>query len=149
MVLADQAGTDVDISRVIKMLILHDLVEIDVGDVPIHSAHGQAHSSATTQEAEAKAAARIFGLLPQDIGTEYLALWQEFEAAKTPDAVFAKALDRVQPVMANLMSGGGTWVEYKVTSDQLDDRVGTKIARGAPRLWAWVRAKTRAYFDAR
>jgi putative hydrolase of HD superfamily len=75
-----------------------------------------------------------------------LALWQEFEAALTPDAVFAKALDRVQPVMANLMSGGGTWVEYNVTSDQLDARVGSKIARGAPRLWDWVRAKTRAYF---
>ena len=146
MALADQAAPDVRIDRVIRMLVLHDLVEIDVGDVPIHSAHGQAHGSTATQEAEAKAAARIFGLLPADLGAEFLALWQEFEAAETPDAVFAKSLDRVQPVMANLMSGGGTWVEYNVTSDQLDARVGTKIARGAPRLWDWVRGKTRAYF---
>ncbi len=149
MVLAEQAAPDVRIDRVIRMLLLHDLVEIDVGDVPIHSAHGQAHGSDATQQAEAQAASRIFGLLPADLGAEYRSLWQEFEAAQTPDAVFAKALDRVQPVMANLMSGGGTWVEYSVTSDQLDARVGTKIARGAPRLWDWVRAKTRAYFDAR
>ena len=146
LVLADQAAPGVRIDRVIRMLLLHDLVEIDVGDVPIHSADGQAHGSVSVQEAEAKAAARIFGLLPADIGVELLALWQEFEAAESQDALFAKSLDRVQPVMANLMSGGGTWVEYNVTSDQLDARVGSKIAKGAPRLWDWVRARTRSYF---
>ena len=147
MVLGDQAGSDVQIDRVIRMLLVHDLVEIDVGDVPIHSANGLAHASDATQEAEARAAARIFGLLPSDLAFEFLTLWQEFEAAETADAVFAKSLDRVQPVMANLMAGGGTWVEYQVTSAQLDARVGAKIARGAPRLWEWVRARTRAYFD--
>ncbi|OZA15242.1 MAG: hydrolase [Rhodobacterales bacterium 17-64-5] len=147
MVLADQAGPDVHIDRVIRMLILHDLVEIDVGDVPIHSANGQAHGSDAIQAAEAVAAARIFGLLPADLAPEFLALWAEFEAAESPDAVFAKSLDRVQPVMANLMSGGGTWVEYGVTADQLDSRVGVKIARGAPRLWTWIRARTSAWFD--
>ncbi|MGL6211950.1 MAG: HD domain-containing protein, partial [Paracoccaceae bacterium] len=101
MVLADQAAPGVDINRVIRMLILHDLVEIDVGDVPIHSAGGQAHASAETQAAEAAAATRIFGLLPPDLGPPLRALWEEFEAAATPDAVFAKSLDRVQPVMAN------------------------------------------------
>ena len=146
LILADQAAPGVRIDRVIRMLLLHDLVEIDVGDVPIHSADGQAHGSVSVQEAEAKAAARIFGLLPADIGSELLALWQEFEAAESQDALFAKSLDRVQPVMANLMSGGGTWVEYNVTSDQLDARVGSKIAKGAPRLWDWVRARTRSYF---
>ncbi len=147
MVLADQAGPDVNLDRVIRMLLLHDLVEIDVGDVPIHSAGGKAHGSAATQDAEAKAAIRIFGLLPNDLRAELHSLWQEFEAAQTPDAIFAKSLDRVQPVMANLMSGGGTWVEYNVTSAQLDERVGSKIARGAPRLWDWLRHKTRAFFD--
>ena len=146
MVLADQSAPDVNSGRVLRMLILHDLVEIDVGDVPIHSAGGMAHGSAQTQAAEAAAAHRIFGLLPADIGSEFHALWQEFEAAETPDAIFAKSLDRVQPVMANLSSGGGTWTEYAVTSDQLDARVGVKIARGAPALWTWVRAQTRAYF---
>ena len=146
MVLADHAPPDVSIDRVIRMLILHDLVEIDVGDVPIHSANGQAHASADTQAAEQRAADRIFGLLPQDLRTRFRALWDEFEAAETPDAIFAKALDRVQPVMANLMSGGGTWATYDVTFDQLETRVGAKVARGAPKLWDWVREKVRPWF---
>ena len=146
LVLADQAAPGVSIDRVIRMLLIHDLVEIDVGDVPIHSANGQAHGSADTMAAEAKAADRIFGLLPKDLGAELRALWEEFEAAETPDAVFAKSLDRVQPVMANLMSGGGTWTTYNVSYDQLEARVGVKIAKGAPGLWDWVKVKTHAFF---
>ena len=146
LVLADQAAPGVDINRVIKMLLVHDLVEIDVGDVPIHSANGAAHGSADTQAAEARAADRIFGLLPNDLRDDLRATWEEFEAAETAEARFAKALDRVQPVMANLQSGGGTWATYNVTADQLDTRVGAKIAIGAPLLWAWVREKTRPYF---
>lgn len=146
LVLADQAAPGVDINRVIKMLLVHDLVEIDVGDVPIHSANGAAHGSADTQAAEARAADRIFGILPNDLRDDLRAIWDEFEAAETPDALFAKALDRVQPVMANLQSGGGTWISYNVTADQLESRVGAKIAKGAPRLWDWVREKTRLYF---
>ena len=146
MILADQAAPGVDINRVIRMLLIHDLVEIDVGDVPIHSADGAAHASAETIAAEQRAAARIFGLLPYDLRDDLTALWQEFEAAISPDAIFAKSLDRVQPVMANLMSGGGTWIEYQVTADQLEARVGAKVARGAPHLWAWVKARTTRYF---
>lgn len=146
LVLADQAAPGVSMDRVVKMLILHDLVEIDVGDVPIHAANGQAHASAETREAEARAADRLFGLLPPDIGAPLRALWAEFEAAETPDAIFAKALDRVQPVMANLQSGGGTWIEYGVTAAQLESRVGAKVARGAPALWAWVRAQVHPWF---
>lgn len=146
MVLADQAAPGVSIDRVIRMLLLHDLVEIDVGDVPIHSANGQAHGSTDVRQAESRAAYRIFGLLPPDQATTFRALWDEFEAAETPDAIFAKSLDRVQPVMANLMSGGGTWVTYDVTADQLESRVGIKVAKGAPALWAWVKEKTKAFF---
>jgi putative hydrolase of HD superfamily len=144
MVLADQAGPGVDIGRVIRMPVLRDLVEIDVGDVPIHSAGGLAHESTDTIAAEHRAADRIFGLLPPDPGQRFRALWEEFEAAQTPDAVFAKSLDRVQPVMANLMSGGGTWKTCNVTADQLDARVGSKIARSAPALR--VRARTSGFF---
>jgi putative hydrolase of HD superfamily len=146
MVLADQAPPEVAINRVIRMLILHDLVEIDVGDVPIHSANGHAHASAETVAAEQRAADRIFGLLPADLATEYRALWDEFEAVETPDAIFAKSLDRVQPVMANLASGGGSWKTYNVTFDQLESRVGMKIARGAPAVWDWVKEKARPWF---
>lgn len=146
LTLADQAEPGVDITRVIQMLVLHDLVEIDVGDVPIHSKGGTAHASTETQAAEQRAADRIFGLLPPDLAQRFRALWDEFEAAQSPDARFAKSLDRVQPVMANLQSGGGTWVTYNVTLDQLDTRVGAKIAHGAPRLWTWVREKVRPFF---
>ncbi len=146
LVLADHAAPGVDINRVIRMLILHDLVEIDVGDVPIHSQNGEAHGSAAVAEAEARAADRIFGLLPTDIGTPLRALWEEFEANETPDAVFAKSIDRVQPLLHNIASGGGSWIDYKVTFEQLESRVGTKVATGAPRLWPYVRDKARAFF---
>ncbi|MGO4854885.1 HD domain-containing protein [Phaeovulum sp. W22_SRMD_FR3] len=145
LVLADQAGPGVDISRVVKMLILHDLVEIDAGDTPIHGAHDAALQAAK----EAAAADRIFGLLPKDLEAELRAIWEEFEAAETPDAVFAKSLDRVQPVLHNIASGGGTWIEYNVTAAQLESRVGAKVARGAPRLWPYVQAKTAAFFKGR
>jgi putative hydrolase of HD superfamily len=146
LTLADHAPPGVSIDRVIRMLLLHDLVEIDVGDVPIHSQNGTAHASTETQAAESRAADRIFGLLPADLRDSFRTLWEEFESAQTPDASFAKSLDRVQPVMANLQSGGGTWITYNVTLDQLDSRVGNKIARGAPRLWDWVRAQTLRFF---
>ena len=146
MVLADHAAPGVDITRVIRMLILHDLVEIDTGDVPIHSAGGQAHASLETLAAESAAAARIFGLLPPDQAKTFSALWEEFETATTPDAIFAKSLDRVQPVMQNIANGGGTWITYGVTLDQLDTRVGVKVARGAPRLWEHVRSRALSFF---
>jgi putative hydrolase of HD superfamily len=146
MVLADHAAPGVNIDRVIRMLLLHDLVEIDTGDTPIHSQNGTAHGSAAVAEAEAKAADRIFGLLPPDQATAFRALWVEFEAAESPDAVFAKSIDRVQPVMANLASGGGTWHEYAVTRDQLESRVGAKVTRGAPTVWAGLRARLDAWF---
>lgn len=147
LTLADQATPAVRIDRVVQMLVLHDLVEIDVGDVPIHSGGGLAHGSAEVRAAEARAADRIFGLLPADQAARFRALWDEFEAGETPDATFARSLDRVQPVMANVHSGGGTWKTYDVTWEQLETRVGSKIERGAPGLWAWVRSVARSFFD--
>ena len=147
LVMAPAAGPGVDIGRVIRMLILHDLVEIDTGDVPIHSAGGTAHHGAAQATAEAAAAARIFGLLPAGQGQAFHALWSEFEANETADAVFAKSLDRAQPVMQNIASGGGTWVEYDVTYVQLVERVGLRIQRGAPMLWTWLDARAQAFFD--
>lgn len=144
LVLADQAGPEVRIDRVIRMLILHDLVEIDAGDTPIHIAHDPAEQAAREQAA----ADRLFGLLPDDLGADLRAIWEEFEAAESPDAIFAKSIDRVQPVLQNIASGGGSWVDYNVTFDQLESRVGAKVARGAPGLWPFVRDKARAFFDA-
>ena len=147
LVMAPAAGPGVDIGRVIRMLILHDLVEIDTGDVPIHSAGGTAHHGAAQATAEAAAAARIFGLLPAGQGQAFHDLWSEFEANETADAVFAKSLDRAQPVMQNIASGGGTWVEYDVTYVQLVERVGLRIQRGAPMLWTWLDTRAQAFFD--
>lgn len=142
LVLADQAGPGVSIDRVVRMLILHDIVEIDAGDAPIHGSSDMAAQAAR----EEAAAERLFGLLPPDLGTELRDLWEEFEAAQSADAVFAKSLDRVQPVVQNLASGGGTWIEYDVSYEQLEERVGAKVARGAPALWDWVSAQARIWF---
>lgn len=139
------AGPGVNIGRVIRMLLLHDLVEIDVGDVPLHSAAGQAHGSPQIQAAEAAAALRIFGLLPDPQARDFLALWQEFEAAATPDAIFAKALDRCQPVIQNLLSGGAGWVEYGVTFADIETRAGGRITLGAPALWHWLRPRVQDF----
>ena len=135
-VLADQAPAGVDVGRVLRMLLIHDLVEIDVGDTPIHAQNGAAHGSADLLAREQAAADRLFGLLPPDQAAAFRALWDEFEAAQSPDAVFAKSIDRVQPVMQNLMSGRGSWVEFGVTRAQLETRVGAKVTRGLPRVWA-------------
>jgi len=145
LVLADQAGPDVDITRVIKMLIVHDLVEIDAGDNPIYGTFDQ---SAVDKQEQA-AADRIFGLLPNDLGDDLRAVWEEFEANTTPSARFAKSLDRFQPPIQNLMSNGGSWVEYNVTEDQIARQVGSKIAAGAPGLWAFARTRIAAWFAAR
>lgn len=149
LVLAEEAAPGVDPLRAVKMLLIHDLVEIDVGDVPIHSAGGAAHGSTEIQNAEAAAAKRIFGLLPKDLGDDLQALWAEFEAAETPTAIYAKSLDRVQPVLLNQLSGGGSWLDYDVTWDKLQTRVGTKVARGLPAVWDWVQTKIRPWFSAR
>lgn len=142
LVLSDHAVRPVNADRVIRMLLIHDLVEIDAGDAPIHGDHDPAEMA----RIEAAAADRLFALLPPDQAATFHALWDEFEAAETDDAIFAKALDRVQPVMANLVSGGGTWPEYRVTPEQLDTRVGTKVRRGAPALWAHLKDRIDAWF---
>ncbi len=145
LTLAEHAERPVDIDRVLKMLLLHDLVEIDAGDAPIHGNH-DAEAQAKVEQA---AADRIFGLLPPEQAASFRVLWDEFEAAETDDAIFAKSVDRVQPVVSNLESGGATWITYAVTPDQLDARVGTKVRRGAPRLWSHLAPRISAWFASR
>ncbi|WP_164659091.1 HD domain-containing protein [Tropicibacter sp. Alg240-R139] len=143
MVLADQAGDGVQIDRVLRMLLIHDIVEIDAGDAPIHGHFDHAAMAAKEQAASE----RLFGLLPQDQYQDLHTLWHEFEAAQSPDAKFAKSVDRVQTPIANLENGGGSWVEYKVTLEQINQRVGVPVERGAPGLWAWLRPQLVAHFD--
>ena len=131
LVLAEHAAAPVDVLRVVKMLLIHDIVEIDAGDVPFHvpSTHvGQA-------EKEQLAAERIFSLLSDAHATEFRSLWFEFEAGQSDDARFAKALDRFQPMLHNAATEGGTWVELQVTEEQVIARCQPPIERGAPALW--------------
>lgn len=131
VVLAAQADGAIDVGRVVRMLLIHDIVEIDAGDTPVFG--GSSASEQATREQQA--ARRLFGLLPDDQATEFLALWNEFEAAETDDAKFAKALDRLQPTLLNHVVGGGTWTDYDVDHDT--ERSATRVIDdGAPGLGA-------------
>ena len=142
LLFSDYAAEPVDLSEVVAMLMIHDLVEIDAGDAPIHGDH----DAAALAIAEDRAATRIFGLLPAPQGAVLRALWDRFEAAESSEAVFAKALDRVHPVLCNLETGGGTWREYDVTLEQLETRVGVKVRRGAPAIWEALRPRIEGWF---
>ncbi len=147
LTLVDHAHTEIDPGRAIRMMLLHDIVEVDAGDTPIHGAiTPEAHPA--QEAAEIKAADRLFGLLPAGEGAALRGLWEEFEAAQTPTALYAKSIDRAQPVLHNLASDGGSWRTYDVTLEQLEERVGTKVARGAPALWPYIRARVTPWFEA-
>jgi putative hydrolase of HD superfamily len=144
MTLHEHAATPVRVDRVLTMLLLHDLVEIDAGDNPIHG-----DFDATLVEAQEQAAAdRLFGMLPAYQRDENRQIWEEFEAATTPDAIFAKSIDRAQPLICNLESGGGSWREYTVTRDNIESRVARKVKRGAPALWDTLAPRIDAWFAA-
>ncbi len=131
LVLADQANEAVNIDRVIRMLLLHDIVEIDAGDYPLHES-GDAEEQ---KQRELNAAQRIFGFLPDVQATALFDLWLEFEAGESDDAAFAKALDRFQPLIHNIETGGGTWTEANVSKNQVKERYGVPISAGSPGLW--------------
>jgi putative hydrolases of HD superfamily len=134
LVLQEYAVEPVDIARVVMMLVLHDLVEIECGDTPIFAAN-----AATQNEREQAAADVVFGMLPEDQAKGLRAIWDEFEAAVTADAKFAKALDRLQPILLNHAVGGGSWITYDV--DITRERALTnKIEKGSPTLWAAANA---------
>ncbi len=145
LLLHDHAHSPVNLMRVIKMLLIHDIVEVDVGDTPIHS--GASSQDQALQEQQA--AKRLFGLLPVTQGAELHDLWCEFEAASTDDAKFAKALDRVQPLLINVATNGGTWAEDNVNLEMVLQRYGPIIERGSPALWAHCEQAARAHFAAK
>lgn len=144
LTLAEHAEQPVDVARVIKMLLLHDIVEIDAGDTPIHGDH----DPAVKAQKEQAAADRIFGLLPGDQARNFRALWDEYEAGETDDATFARSVDRIQPLMSNLANGGTSWIDYNVTYEQVERRVGDKARPGAAKIWAHIQPRLRAWFGA-
>jgi putative hydrolase of HD superfamily len=131
IVLAEHANAPgLDVLRVLKMVILHDLVEIDAGDTFGYDTARQAEQHAR----ECRAADRIFGLLPADQAAEFRALWDEFEAQATPEAKFALAVDRFQPVLLNCLTEAASWKKHGVTQDRVVAR-NARIADGSAELW--------------
>jgi putative hydrolase of HD superfamily len=131
IVLAEHANAPrLDVLRVLKMVILHDLVEIDAGDTFAYDTARMAGQ----HEREAIAADRIFGLLPADQAAEFRGLWDEFEERRTPEAKFAAAVDRFQPVLLNCSTEGAAWRRHRVTADRVVAR-NAHIAEGSAALW--------------
>lgn len=134
IVLAEHANVPtVDLLRVLKMLIVHDLVEIDAGDTFAYDTAAMADQ----HEREARAADRIFGLLPEDQAREFRALWDEFEAKTTAEARFATALDRFQPMLLNCRTQGASWNRHGVTHDRVVAR-NRHITEGCTELWRYA-----------
>lgn len=144
IVLAEHANVPtLDILRVLKMLIVHDLVEIDAGDTFAYDTAAMAGQHAR----EAVAAERIFGLLPPDQAREFRALWDEFEAKETPEAKFATAVDRFQPMLLNCRSQGAAWRRHGVTHDRVVAR-NRHIADGCDPLWRYAEMMLQEIVDA-
>ena len=134
ILLAEYApSSDIDVLRVIKMLLIHDLVEIDAGDTFCYDIAGNQDKAAR----EAQAATRIFGLLPEEQGVELRTLWEEFEAQETVESKFATALDRLEPLLLNQQTRGGTWRLHHISRDQVLRRMHP-VQEGAPELWSLV-----------
>lgn len=134
MVLKEYAREDIDIYKVMKMALIHDIVEIDAGDVFIYDRKDIGDQYAIEQ----KAAKRIFGMLPPEQAKEYLELWEEFEARKTPEAQFAAAIDRLDPLLHNCYTEGKSWREHGITADRVLE-INSRIGIAAPELWDRIR----------
>lgn len=131
--LREYANEKIDLAKTMMMALIHDIVEIDAGDTYAYDTA----ALATQQEREAKAAQRIFGLLPEDQREEILALFQEFEDYETPEARFAHVLDNLQPLMLNNSNNGGDWREHQVKRSQVYKR-NARTSTGSETLWAYM-----------
>jgi putative hydrolases of HD superfamily len=130
LVLAEHSNEQIDILKVIKMVLIHDIVEIDAGDTFIYDS--QKNHSNTDEER--LAAQRIFGLLPQEQTNELIAIWEEFEAGESPESKFARSMDRLEPLLQNTSNKGGTWNEFGVNYDKVYEKKQI-IREGSDTLW--------------
>lgn len=133
-VLAEYSNEPVNTAKVMKMVLIHDLVEIDAGDVFLYDAA----ATTTKKQKETEAADRIFGLLPEDLATEFRGLWDEFERRDSPESRFAAALDRMEPVLQNSLTGGHAWKKHGICKEQVL-AANKHIAEGSTVLWNLVR----------
>ncbi len=124
---------NLDLLKILRMVIIHDIVEIDAGDTYIYD---EAHKQDQAQR-EQQAADRLFGLLPSDQEKAFRATWDEFEVGKSPEARFAKAIDRLHPMLLNYLAGGKTWQKHGVVASQVRD-INKKIGDGSDTLWNYA-----------
>jgi len=134
LVLAGHSNEAIDLLKVIKMLLIHDLVEIDAGDIFLYDTT----TSHTNTAAERAAAKRIFGLLPKNQAEELILIWEEFEAGETAESKFARAMDRFEPLLQNRSNKGGTWKEFNVPYDKVIEKK-TVIKKGSDFLWNYAK----------
>ncbi|MGB4303874.1 MAG: HD domain-containing protein [Syntrophomonadaceae bacterium] len=137
--------SDIDLLKVVKMLLVHDIIEIDAGDVFAYDEDEE------REEREKKAGRRIFGLLPQDQAEELYQLWREFEERQTPEARYAASLDRLLPLVQNYLTGGYTWVKYHIPEEKVRKR-NQVIIESSRNLWEYAQtiidqAKEKGYFE--
>lgn len=134
VMLQEYSNEKIDILKVIKMLLIHDLVEIYAGDTFCYDAVGNSDK----RERELKAAEKIYGMLDIDKGGELRSLWDEFEKMKTPEALFAASMDRMQPMLSNYYNDGGTWKKYGVKKDSIYKRI-SPVEKTSDELWAYMK----------
>lgn len=142
MVLSEYANEDIDICKVIKMLLVHDLVEIYAGDTFCYDKEGNKDK----MERELEAADKIFGILEEDKGRELRRLWDEFEEMKTKEALFAASIDRLQPFFNNYFSGGGTWKKFNVSKKDIYKRIAP-LKESSDELWEFTQRMIEDAFD--
>ena len=147
LVLGEYANDEIDKLRVLKMVLMHDIVEIDGGDTIVYNIILE-----EKEKEETACADRIYGLLPQDMRDEFIALWREFEERKTPEAKFAAAIDRAEPILQNYFTDGGSWVEHSIKKSQVLDINAIKIMEGSELFWKYIMSilddcEQRGYFS--
>jgi putative hydrolases of HD superfamily len=135
LILKDFADEKINIDRIIRMLLIHDLGEIDAGDTIVYKSE-----SAELKAREAAGMKRILSLLPQNVAQEFLELWQEFEAGETADAKYARAIDRIPPLLHNLHGNGHSWKEHNIPKEKVLS-LNSRIAEGSRRLWTLLKTK--------
>lgn len=133
IVLSEYSNTDIDVLKVLKMVLIHDIVEIDTGDTFLYDTQ---KNHVNTDE-ELVAAKRIFGMLPTEQAKEFISIWEEFEAGQTNEAKFAKAMDRFEPVLQNTSNNGGTWAEFNVGYEKVFEKL-KGIKNGSEVVWNYT-----------
>jgi putative hydrolases of HD superfamily len=133
IVLAGHSDAPIDVLKVVKMVLIHDIVEIDAGDTFIYDSV----KNHTNTDEELLAARRIFGMLPEEQAAEFLAIWEEFEDGHTSEAKFARSMDRLEPLLQNTSNEGGTWKEFNVDYQKVYDKKKA-IKNGSASIWQYA-----------